>query len=244
MTPGRESRGSGPTITIRRSGERGHFDHGWLETYHTFSFANYLDRNHMGFHALRVLNEDRVRPGEGFPTHSHREMEILSCVLEGTLEHRDSMGNVSLIRAGEVQRMSAGSGITHSEYNHSLRDMVHFLQIWVVPDVKGLDPEYEQALFPGEERRGRLRRIVSRDGRERSLSVHQDLDLFATILEPGERVGHTLEAGRHAWVQVTRGEAELNGLALRAGDGAAVAREGEILLTGRKNAEVLLFDLA
>jgi hypothetical protein len=231
-------------ITIRKSEERGHFDHGWLETYHTFSFGSYVDRHHTGFRALRVLNEDRVRPGEGFPTHSHSEMEIISCVLEGTLEHRDSMGNVSLIRPGEVQRMSAGTGITHSEYNNSLRDMVHFIQIWIVPDVEGIEPEYEQTVFPPEEKRGCLRRIVSRDGREGSVSVHQDLDLYASLLEPGERVGHALEAGRHAWVQVTRGEVELNDLTLRAGDGAAITGEPGIRLTGRKIAEVLLFDLA
>jgi len=231
-------------ITIRKSEERGHFDHGWLDTHHTFSFGNYIDQSHMGFRAMRVLNEDRVRPGEGFPMHSHAEMEILSLVLEGTLEHRDSMGNISLIRPGEIQRMSAGTGITHGEYNHSLRDGVHFLQIWIVPEIKGIEPEYEQTTFPEEEKRARLRRIVSRDGRGGSVSVHQDLDLYATLLEPGERVRHGITPSRHAWVQMTRGEAELNGRALRAGDGAAVVEEDEIDLVGVKDAEVLLFDLA
>jgi redox-sensitive bicupin YhaK (pirin superfamily) len=230
-------------ITIRKSEERGHFNHGWLDTYHTFSFGNYIDPNHMGFRSVRVINEDRVRPGEGFPTHSHTEMEIISYVLGGTLEHRDSMGNTSLIRPGEVQRMSAGTGITHSEYNHSLRELVHFLQIWIVPAQRGIDPEYEQTLFSEEERRGSLCRIASPDGREGSVSIHQDVQLFLTNLEHGEKVGYILDEGRHAWAQVTRGESELNGHSLRAGDGAAISGDREITLVGVKEAEILLFDL-
>jgi redox-sensitive bicupin YhaK (pirin superfamily) len=231
-------------ISVRRAKERGHFDFGWLDTYHTFSFADYYDPRFMGFRSLRVINEDRVRPGRGFPTHGHRDMEIITYVLRGGLAHKDSMGNGSVIYPGEVQRMSAGTGVRHSEYNHAPDDVVHLLQIWIVPAVEGTAPGYEQKFFADEEKRGRLRLIASPDGREGSVTVQQDARLYAMLLEPGEAVSHALAAGRHAWVQVARGAVGLNGQQLEPGDGAAVSDEERLTIKALRPAEVLLFDLA
>ena len=230
-------------ITVRRSQDRGHYDHGWLDTRHTFPFAEYHDPRHMGFRVLRVINEDRVRPGQGFGTHPHRDMEIVSYVLSGALEHRDSMGNGSTIRPGEVQRMSAGTGVLHSEFNPSASEPVHFLQIWILPERPGLAPGYEQKRFPEEEKRGRLRLLASPDGRDGSVTIHQDARILAASLEAGEEVRHALAPGRHAWVQVTRGEVELAGERLAAGDGASLSGEAAATVRGRSTAEVLLFDL-
>jgi len=231
-------------ITRRPSHERGHANHGWLDSYHTFSFADYYDPKHMGFRHLRVINEDRVQPEGGFGTHSHHDMEIITYVLEGSLEHRDSMGNQSIIVPGEVQRMSAGTGVTHSEYNPSHTEPVHLLQIWILPEKKGLPPSYQQRAFQTEEKRGALRLIGSRGGRDGSIVVHQDVDLFTALLEPGERVAHRLQTHRHAWLQVVGGAVALNGTLLFAGDGAAVSDEDRLEITASKSSEVLLFDLA
>ncbi len=233
-------------ITIRKAGDRGHFDHGWLDTRHTFSFASYQDDAHMGFRALRVINEDRVKPGEGFGTHGHRDMEIISYVLEGALAHRDSTGGEGVLRPGEVQRMSAGTGVMHSEFNGSKDEPVHFLQIWILPDRAGHRPSYEQKLFPEAERTGKLRLVASPDTADGSLAIHQDARVYATVLGDGESVRHALAPGRHAWVQVARGEVTVNGQALRAGDGAALSGEREVVLEGRgaAGAEALVFDLA
>jgi redox-sensitive bicupin YhaK (pirin superfamily) len=232
-------------ITIRKAEDRGHFDHGWLDTRHTFSFASYHDEDHMGFRALRVINEDRVRPGEGFGTHGHRDMEILSYVLEGALAHRDSTGGEGVLRPGEVQRMSAGTGVTHSEFNGSRDAPVHFLQIWLLPDRPGHRPSYEQKLFPEAERKGKLRLVASPDAADGSLAIHQDARVYASVLGKGEAVRHALAPGRHAWVQVARGEATVNGKALSAGDGAAISDEREVAIEGRGGGgELLLFDLA
>jgi redox-sensitive bicupin YhaK (pirin superfamily) len=231
-------------ITVRPAAERGHFDHGWLDTYHTFSFASYHDPGHMGFRALRVINEDRVQPGEGFGTHGHRDMEILTWVLEGGLEHKDSMGNGSVIRPGDIQRMSAGTGVTHSEFNPSGEAPVHLLQIWLLPSKRGLTPSYEEKRFEPASRLGRLSLIASGDGRQGAVSIHQDADLWTALLEPGKSVHHTLKPGRSAWLQVARGAVSLNGTTLRAGDGAAVSDEPALEITATESAEVLLFDLA
>jgi redox-sensitive bicupin YhaK (pirin superfamily) len=231
-------------ITLRPAGERGHFEYGWLDTYHTFSFAGYYDPAQMSFRALRVINQDRVQPKKGFPTHPHRDMEIVTYVLEGALEHKDSMGNGGVIRPGEVQRMSAGTGLNHSEYNHSTSDLVHFLQIWIQPDARVFPPSYEQKLFGAEERRGRLRLVASRAGRDGSVSYHTDTDLYATLLAPGREVTHALRPGRHAWLHVARGAVRLNGRDLAAGDGAAVSGEPTITIAATDHAEVLFFDLA
>src|SRR5205823_2572264 len=196
-------------ITIRKSEERGHFDFGWLDTYHTFSFDQYYDPAHMHFRALRVINEDRVQGGKGFPTHSHRDMEIITYIIDGALEHRDSMGNGSVIRPGDVQRMSAGTGVTHSEFNPSGTAPVHLLQIWILPERTGLAPSYEERRFPAAEKRGMLRLVASHDGRDGSVVVFQDVDVFAVVLEPGEEVMHPLQHGRHAWVQIVAGSAAL-----------------------------------
>jgi len=230
-------------ITVRKAQERGHARHGWLESFHTFSFAGYHDPRHMGFRDLRVINEDRVQPRRGFQAHSHRDMEIVTYVLEGALEHKDSLGTGSVIRPGDVQRMSAGTGVSHSEVNHSATEPVHLLQIWILPEREGLAPSYEQKHFPSEERRGRLRLVSSKTGREGSLRIHQDVDLYATLLGAGEAVEHALRPGRHAWLQVARGHVELNGLPLEAGDGVAVSDETSLRLASVKDAEVLLFDL-
>lgn len=229
-------------IQIRRGNERGHARHGWLESYHTFSFADYFDPAHMGFGALRVINEDRVAPGEGFPTHGHRDMEILSYVLEGALEHQDSIGNGSVIRPGDVQRMSAGTGIRHSEFNASRTAPVHFLQIWVVPERPGLAPGYEQKRFEPHQLDGRLCLIASRDGREGSVTIHQDARVYAGRLD-GAALEFPADGMRRYWLQVMRGEVHLNGQALAAGDGAGIAQEGALQFEG-KSAELMLFDLA
>ena len=231
-------------IRLRKAKDRGHADHGWLDTWHTFSFADYYDPEQMGFRALRVINDDVVAPGRGFGTHPHRDMEIVTYVLEGALAHKDSMGNASTIVPGEVQRMSAGTGVLHSEFNHSRTDPVHLLQIWLLPARNGLAPSYEQTFFPDEEKRGRLRLVASPDAADGSVRIHQDARLYATLLAPGEEVTHALAPGRHAWVHVARGKASLNGQPLEAGDGAAVSAEERLALRGDGHAEVLLFDLA
>jgi len=230
-------------IAVRPAAERGHADHGWLDTRHTFSFASYHDPRHMGFRSLRVINEDRVQPAEGFGTHAHRDMEILTWVLEGALEHKDSMGNGSVIRPGDLQRMSAGTGVTHSEFNPSREAGVHFLQIWLLPRERGLPPGYEQKGFPQEARRGRLRLIAAGDGREGAVTIHQDADVWTALLQPGESVRHALAPGRYAWLHVARGAVSLNGSTLGAGDGAAVSDEAALEITAAAGAEVLLFDL-
>jgi quercetin 2,3-dioxygenase len=230
--------------TIRRSEERGSANFGWLDSKHTFSFGGYHDPDHMGFGPLRVINEDRVAPGGGFPTHPHRDMEIISYVVEGALAHRDSTGASSVIRPGDVQRMSAGTGVRHSEYNASEADPVHFLQIWIVPERQGLKPGYEQKTFAAEEKRGRLRLVGSRDGREGSVVIHQDVDFYATLLEPGKPVTHRMAAGRGAWVQLVDGVLTVNGELLRAGDGVATSGAGELRLEARAATEALVFDMA
>jgi hypothetical protein len=231
-------------ITIRPHDTRGKAELGWLDSRHTFSFGGYRDPAYMGFQDLRVINEDRIVPGAGFPLHGHSDMEIISYVLEGALEHKDSMGTSSVIRPGEVQRMSAGTGIRHSEYNHSQSEPAHFLQIWVLPDRDGLDPGYEQRAFPDDEKRNRLRLVASRDGRDGSVTVHQDLDLYAAILGEGKSVAFEFRPGRHGWLQVARGLVRLDGELLRAGDGAAISDVARIALTGETESEILLFDLA
>lgn len=232
-------------ITIRHSSDRGHANFGWLESRHTFSFGNYHDPDQMGFSDLRVINEDKVLGGQGFSTHGHRDMEIISYVLDGALEHKDSIGTGSVIRPGDVQRMSAGSGILHSEYNHSQTEPVHFLQIWVLPDTKEIAPSYEQTHFEASEKRGQLRLVGSRDGRDGSVKIHQDVNLYATLLAADESVTQAIAPTRKLWVQVARGAVTLNGHALTAGDGAALSGESEIVLTGAATdlAEVLVFDL-
>lgn len=231
-------------ITLRKANDRGHADHGWLNSYHTFSFASYYDPSHMGFRKLRVINEDYVAGGGGFAPHSHRDMEIITYVLNGALEHQDSMGNNSVIRPGEVQRMTAGTGVTHSEYNASKTDSVHLLQIWVLPEKAGLEPGYEQKSYMPEEKRGQLRLIASHDGRDGSVTVHQDLNLYATVLGEGEKVTHEIDRDRHLWVQVARGSASVNGEVLKAGDAAAIEGEPMLELVGQDMAEILVFDLA
>ncbi len=230
-------------IRVRKAHHRGHAQHGWLESHHTFSFAGYHDPNQMGFRSLRVINEDRVQPGRGFDTHSHRDMEIISYVLQGALEHKDSMNNGSVIRPGDVQLMRAGTGVTHSEYNHSNEELVHFLQIWIHPEEEGLEPTYDQRHVPLEERTNVLRLVASRDGREASVRVHQDAELYVTVLEEGHSVTHSLADGRHAWVQVARGCVRLNGNSLEEGDGAAVSNETMIDIAVDGQAEILVFDL-
>ena len=231
-------------LTRRPASERGRTRLEWLDSYHTFSFNQYYDPRHMGFRALRVINDDRVTPGAGFGTHSHRDMEILTYVVEGALAHRDSLGTGSVIRPGELQRMSAGLGISHSEYNYSGDEPVHFLQIWVLPRKNGAQPEYEQRSFPNEERRGRLRLIAAGDGRDGAVTVHQDVDLFAALLEPGEQVTQSLRPGRHAWLQVARGALTVNGVSLQAGDGLAASDEPRLEIAAAQPSEFLLFDLA
>ncbi len=231
-------------IQVRKAADRGHFDHGWLNTYHTFSFADYFDPAHMGFRALRVINDDRVAPGQGFGMHGHRDMEIVTYVLEGALEHRDSLGNGEVLRPGELQHMTAGTGVRHSEFNPSDREPVHLYQIWLLPDRQGRVPGYEQKAFPEAERRGKLRVVASPTGEDGSLTIHQDARLYLSTLSAGESVAHDLQPGRHAWLQVLRGRAALNGQSLAAGDGAAVSDETTLDIRGEENAEVLLFDLA
>jgi len=231
-------------ITVRSSEERGHANLGWLDTHYTFSFADYYDPEHMGFRSLRVINEDYVDAGQGFGMHPHRNMEIITYVLEGALEHKDSLGTIGVIRPGEVQRMTAGAGITHSEYNHSDTDRVHLLQIWILPEKNGLKPGYEQKTFDTGSLDGRLRLIAARDGHDGALTIHQDVELYAAKLPAKKSVGHDLKPGRHAWVQVARGAVTVNGTKLAAGDGAAVSDEPRLEIAATKDAEVLLFDLA
>lgn len=228
-------------ITIRRASERGHGNFGWLDTRHTFSFGHYFDPKQMGFSVLRVINEDRVQAGAGFPSHSHRDMEILSYVLDGALEHKDSTGSGGVIRYGDVQRMSAGAGVTHSEFNASRSEPVHFLQIWLEPERRGLPASYEEKRFDVEDKRGRLRLIAARDARDGALTIHQDATVYAAILDGGKDVTHRFAAGRKGWVQVARGSVRVNGEMLHAGDGAALADEATVTLGGE--GEVLLFDL-
>lgn len=232
-------------MKIRKGNERGHADFGWLNSRHSFSFGEYHDPAHMGFGPLRVINEDRVAPGSGFPTHPHSDMEILSYVLDGALEHRDSIGTGSVIRPGEVQRMSAGTGIRHSEFNASQTDPVHFLQIWIMPQKRGIAPGYEQKAFPAAEKRNAMRLVASQDGREGSVTVHQDANMYASRLDGDATLSHDLSPGRRAWVQVAQGAVMLNGVALEAGDGAAIDTAGVIELAGAgEGGEVLLFDMA
>jgi redox-sensitive bicupin YhaK (pirin superfamily) len=229
-------------ITIRKSEDRGHFDFGWLDTYHTFSFDQYHDPAHMHWRSLRVINEDRVQPARGFPTHSHRDMEIITYILAGALEHRDSMGNGSVIRPGDVQRMSAGTGVSHSEFNPSEAEPVHLLQIWILPERRGLPPSYEEKHF--SERHGRLRLIASSDGRQGSVTIHQDAQVYAAVLDAGQTAVHALDENRSAWLQVARGTIRLNEMELKQGDGAAVRKGSELRINAHDQAEVLLFDLA
>ena len=231
-------------INIRRSHERGGGNFGWLNTRHSFSFDSYYDPKHMGFRSLRVINEDWVAPGEGFPAHPHRDMEIITYVLEGALEHKDSLGTGSVIRPGDGQRMSAGRGIRHSEMNASDTDKVHLLQIWIMPDRQGHEPSYEQKAFPETEKRGKLRLIAGPDGKDGSVTIHQDAKLYVSLLSGGEEVTHDLGKSRHAWLQVAKGTVEVNGKKLEQGDGAAVSDEQKLAIKGVQDAEILLFDLA
>ena len=232
-------------ITIRPAQERGNANFGWLDSKHTFSFGSYYDPNHMGFGNLRVINEDKVQPGRGFGTHSHRDMEIISYVLEGELEHKDSIGNGSVIRPGDVQRMSAGTGIAHSEFNGSKSDLVHFLQIWIMPEKAGIEPSYEQKNFPLAEKQGQLKLVASPDGRDGSVTIHQDASLYVAVLNRGDRVNHNTDKSRSLWLQVAKGAVEVNGQALNTGDGAAVTEETELeVVATADNTEILLFDLA
>jgi len=255
-------------IALRKSQDRGHFDHGWLDTYHTFSFAGYYDPKHSGFRSLRVINEDRVQPGQGFGTHPHRDMEILTYILQGALEHRDSLGTGSVIRPGEVQRMSAGTGVLHSEYNPSPSDAVHLLQIWILPRERGIRPSYEQRAFPMETAKGKLLRLASGNGQNGAanpspsrgtipnvrdglagdpppLGIHQDVELYVTRLDAAQSVVYQLAPSRHAWLQVARGQGSVNGIAVEAGDGAAISNESRLEISGGPGGvEALLFDLA
>ena len=231
-------------ITIRPSNQRGGGDYGWLNTRHSFSFDQYYEQRFMGFRSLRVINEDFVEPGHGFPMHPHRDMEIITYLLEGALEHNDSMGNGSIIRPGDGQRMSAGRGVRHSEANPSKTEAAHLLQIWILPSERGLEPSYEQKAFPTEEKRGKLRLIAGPDGIDGSVTIHQDARLYVALLSPGQQVQHDLPPGRYAWLQVAKGAVELNGKPLSQGDGAAVSEEQKLTINGIEDAEILLFDLA
>ena len=231
-------------ITVRKSEERGHFDHGWLDTYHTFSFDQYYDPAQVHFRTLRVINEDRVAAAHGFPTHSHRDMEIITYILSGALEHRDSMGNGSVIRPGDVQRMTAGTGVSHSEFNPSRSEECHLLQIWIMPNARNLTPGYEQRFFAAGEREGRLCLIASAAAEEGAVKINQDARIYAALLEAGQSITHQLDADRYAWLQLARGGLELNGEKLRAGDGAAMSKESRVEISAAEDAEFLLFDLA
>ena len=230
-------------LTIRKAEERGHANHGWLDTWHTFSFADYHDPREMGYGPLRVINDDTVQPGGGFGKHGHRDMEIITYVLEGALAHKDSMGNGSIIRPGSVQRMSAGQGVTHSEFNPSRDESVHFLQIWIEPNVQGVLPSYEEKDFSSGEKQGRLRLIASPDGREGSVMIHQDALAYAGLLGANDTVTHKLGTGRRAYAHIARGRIRVNGATLETGDGVKIAREGEVKLDQGEDAEVLVFDL-
>lgn len=231
-------------IIIRPREDRGKTALGWLDSRHTFSFGDYHDPAHMGFRALRVINEDRVIPGAGFPLHGHRDMEIVTYVLDGALEHKDTLGTSSVIRPGEIQRMSAGTGIRHSEYNHSHEEPVHFLQIWILPEKDGLAPGYEQRALPVEERRGKLRLVASHDGRDGSVTVHQDVDLYAALLDRGAKMTLALRPGRYGWLQLARGQLRIGGESMKEGDGAAIGEESTIEIAAEAAAELLFFDLA
>ena len=231
-------------IQVRKAAERGHLDHGWLDTYHTFSFGNYYDPAHMGFRSLRVINDDRVQPGHGFGMHGHRDMEIVTYVLEGALAHKDSMGNGSILRAGELQRMTAGTGVRHSEFNPSDTQWVHLYQIWLLPQRKGLEPSYDQLAVGEEQKRGQFRLVASPDGADGSLTIHQDARLYLASLSPGEGVAHEIARGKAAWLQVLRGSVNVLGHDLAAGDGVAVTDESAIPVRAAAPSEVLLFDLA
>jgi redox-sensitive bicupin YhaK (pirin superfamily) len=230
-------------MEIRRAGERGHAQHGWLDSYHSFSFADYYDAEHMGFGPLRVINEDRVQPGMGFGTHGHRDMEIITYVLAGRLEHKDSIGTGSVIAPGDVQAMSAGRGVRHSEFNPSPAEQTHFLQIWIEPDVTGIEPRYQQRRIPDDEKRGRLRLIASPDGADGSVRIHQDARVYAALVTGDDAVSHALASGRRAYVHVVRGGARVNGTALSAGDAAKIECEPTVRVDHGDDAEVLLFDL-
>ena len=230
-------------ITIRKSEDRGHLNYGWLDTYHTFSFDQYYDAAHMHFRTLRVINEDRVAAGKGFPTHSHRDMEIITYILSGSLEHRDSMGNGSVIRPGDVQRMTAGTGVAHSEFNPSDSESVHLLQIWIMPNARNLAPGYEQKFFSEKERQDKLRLIASPDGNDGSVKINQDARMYTALVEPGAKLTHALKEDRYAWLQVARGIVNVNGVELNQGDGAGINREDNLALSAGDRAEFLLFDL-
>jgi len=231
-------------LTIRTSQQRGHFNHGWLNTYHTFSFDQYYDPRYMGFRDLRVINEDFVTPGRGFPKHGHRDMEIITYILAGALKHEDSMGNGSVIRPGDVQRMTAGTGVRHSEQNASAEESVHLLQIWILPHTLDLTPGYEQKAFSEADRHNQLRLIASNDGREGSVMVHQDVSLFASIIDAGKEVDHSMNQSRYGWLQVARGTLTINGERAGQGDGVVIVGESELKLIAQEPAEILLFDLA
>jgi quercetin 2,3-dioxygenase len=231
-------------IRVRKAAERGHFDHGWLDTYHTFSFADYYDPVHMGFRSLRVINDDRVQPGQGFGMHGHRDMEIVTYVLDGALEHRDSMGNGSIIKAGELQRMTAGTGVRHSEFNPSDKESVHLYQIWLLPERNGLEPSYEELALGEDQKRGEFRLVASSDGAEGSMTIHQDARLYLASLLPDQAVSHQIELGRAAWLQVLRGNVTSLGSNLVAGDGVAITDEKTVAVQAAVPSEVLLFDLA
>lgn len=231
-------------MRVRKSAERGHFDHGWLDTYHTFSFGDYYDPEQMGFHALRVINDDRVAPGRGFGMHGHRDMEIVTYVLEGELAHKDSLGNGSVIRAGELQRMTAGTGVLHSEVNPSAAQWAHLYQIWLLPERNGLDPSYQQIAISEEQKRGQFRLVASPEGGDGALGIHQDARLYLAALSPGEAVSQTIAPGRAAWLQVLRGKVSVGGQALSAGDAVALEDEQDLTVEAAAESEVLLFDLA
>jgi len=231
-------------IRIRKAAQRGHFDHGWLDTYHSFSFGDYYDPAHMGFRSLRVINDDRVHPGQGFGMHGHRDMEIVTYVLEGALEHKDSMGNGSIIKAGQLQRMTAGTGVRHSEFNPSDKEGVHLYQIWLLPKRTGLKPSYEELAVGEEEKQGRFRLVALPDGSDGSLTIHQDARLYLASLLPGQAVTHGIERGRAAWLQVLHGSVKFLGNDLAAGDGAAITEENTVAVQAAVPSEVLLFDLA
>jgi len=231
-------------LTIRKAEDRGHANHGWLNSYHSFSFANYYDPQHMGFRSLRVINEDTIAPGAGFPTHPHRDMEIITYVVSGAVAHKDSIGNTETIGAGGIQRFSAGTGITHSEFNPSNTEALHLLQIWILPEQHGTTPSYEQKEFSTAIKRSQWRALANRDETDSAVKLHQDAALYATILEPGERLTYALNVDRHAWVQIVRGEVTINGTTLDKGDAAAISQETKLVFEASTDAEILLFDLA
>ena len=230
-------------IKVRKARDRGHADHGWLNTYHTFSFAGYQDPNHMGFRSLRVMNEDRVQPGEGFGPHGHRDMEIISYVLEGALEHKDSMGNGSVLRPGMFQRMTAGRGVQPSEFNASKSEPMHFYQIWILPESQGLKPGYEERNFTLEEKRDRLRLVASRDGNDNSLLIHQDVSIYLSVLHAGKKLGYPINPDRHVWLQLVRGKLKVNDHELDTSDGVAISEESELNISGLQSSEFMLFYL-